>query len=152
MEARNKEEEEDERIEFEGGRGTVLSLPHLRPSVRPSIGSEGGRGEGATGIACAPTFALHPPASLLRPSNRTALHSVAAQSCNEIALHLTVDGWMDGRREGGIRDAAALSFSRAVDAARHSYFDVDAPACDASSVVDSLPHHCLLLAMIAPLN
>ena len=51
---------------------------------------------------------------------------------------------MDGRREGWIRDAA-LSFSRAVDAARHSYFDVDAPACDASSVVDSLPHHRLLL-------
>ena len=58
---------------------------------------------------------------------------------------------MDGRREGWIRAAAALSFSRAVDAARHSYFDVDAPACDASSVVDSLPHHCLLLAMIADL-
>ena len=130
----------------EGEERSYLCLISVRPSVRPSD-----RREGATGIACAPTFALHPPASLLRPSNRTALHSVAAQSCNEIALHLTVDGWMDGRREGWIRDAAALSFSWAVDAARHSYFDVDAPACDASSVVDSLPHHCLLLAMIADL-
>ena len=52
----------------EGEERSYLCLISETPSVsvRPSDRREGGR-EGATGIACAPTFALHPPAPLPSP-------------------------------------------------------------------------------------